>query len=872
MPKHTKNETDKYSFDGFDIDSLEPPTQEKIADFSFGSPNTVNYPPELFELVDDTVNGPKFNIDQAYDEGINLNAFLEDPKEPVNDLSWLMYPDVKENPTETSHIRDELTRQWVDKKPYKRLDYSQHKSQPACPPLPKISLRDILQKAVRMASEGVPEPAISEYLHPISSMDAVQKTLNIIRAEKELLGRLFIRASVYPNCHKGEWTDKVRSCNSAARYIISAKKCRGCYKNRGGRCDVFKKEIVDMLPWTKALVWYEPIFAEHGIVASGKTPEEKVASLFRSVPYTPKAPANHFPVDYLPEVPLEEAIDEVASYVDKRRVVDISYRNEMKEYENAKSYLDNLKKCRMITPEEHEQILAENEGSPITIMLRARDAVLRAKEVGLYTGPGTDVLLNQFGDHTEEEMLAYLANIDNKQIILDNSHKIIQENKKRATDQISKWIKNKMLTLEQGKAILALDLPPTETILLGKNTILTKGETPTYYGYGSDKIPDPDKLMSLDEAWRNLAKFKNTQQVIDLSYRNKEKEEAEIKNNLQRWMQTGLLSKVAFSFLSNNIGKRPKHEIFSKAAQIIQKNVVQVRNYKGPGDTAQIKRIASSEQVMRELKNLERASKKEEEAMTKLIMDRKRTSLISYISDMSKKGILKQASAEKLTSLAKITSDLKKAFELSMALVRMEMNSPHRPEMKEIEKRDYEGEGVGAIPELDMSMDEAVEEVEHAEEHPSFSIQEIQQAENKLVDLMNKGLSGPALAEELSATGLDNIVEAVPILSQILQTSDGALGILYLDPKPYFTEGLHGCKVGAKTLKFAPPQDLVVHPKCLNCTQNRGNFCNVYGRRLISPDFGEQMKAINKRSPEKEIKYVAELDPSLLNDWNESID
>ena len=863
---NTPEDNNPFSFDGIDIDAIQPSKDEKISKFSFGPSNVTDYPSQLYEIVDDTTNGPKFNIDQAYDEGINLNAFLEDPKEPITDLNWLIYPNVRENPTETAHIRDELHRQWIDKKPYKRMDYKQHDPAPAVPNLPKISLREVLQKAVRMASEGVSEAVICEYLEPISGLDAVQKTLRIINNEKDLLGRLFIRASVYPDCHKGEWKDKVKSCNKTARFIISAKKCRGCYQNRGGRCEVFKKDVVDLLPWANALRWYEQIFAEHGIQAVGNTTEEKVMSLFRAVPYTPKTPTNYFPVDYMPTVSLEEAVNEIAEYKDKRRVVDISYRNEMKEYENAVSYLDGLKNCRMITPEEYESILSSSE-SPVVMMLKARDIVLKAKEIGLYSGPGYEALLHQFGDHTEEEMMAFLATMDNKQVVLDNSHLIVEENKKRALDQIKKWVKNKMLTTEQAKAILALDLSPTDTILLGKNTILTKGETPTYYGYGSDMIQDPASLVSLDQAWRDLANFKNTQQVIDLSYRNKEKEVKEIKDNLQRWKQTGLLSKMACDFLSDNIGKRPKHEIFAKAAEIINKNVVQIREYKGSGENALLKKVATSQQVIDELRNLEITSKREQAILEKAVTDRKREGLLKYISDMTGRGVIKTASSDKLNALVRITSDLKKAFELVSSLVRMELNSPHRPEMKEIEKRDYDGEGI--YPELELSLEDAVHNVEYTDDRSSYTSQEVSKAEFKLIDLMNKGLFGSALADELSALGISEIIDNVPRLYEYLQMFDGFVGKIVLDPEPYFTATLDGCKDGAKKLKRSSASQIMQKEKCAGCVQNRGDFCNIYGRKFITKDMEDhRLELIERGSKSKESKYVAELDPSLKNDWN----
>lgn len=864
----------KFTFDCLDIeDTQDGSISTKVEDFSFSQNPTVD-----FTFFDDTDQSPKINIDEAFDDGINLNAFLEEPHEPINSYDWLNNPEIIENPTEIAFIRDELKRQWVDRKSYQRVDYSQRPEDVAsCEEPTKISLREVLQKVMRRYSSGEStyDESLDFLLTSVPDGDPVQRTLNIIEREKDLLGRLFIRAALYDDCQKGVWTDHIRSCNSKAKFIIAAKKCRGCYKNRGGRCDVFKKELVNNMPWSKALSWYGPLFKEQGIEPIGKTSEEMVISMFRATPYTPEAPKNHFPVDYMPVVPLKQAFDEVMSHEETLSILDTSYRQETKAFQNAVAYLSNLVRCKLLTQDDYNKIVCSTS-RPTDIFHKAKEIVLMAREVGLYTGPGMDLLTNEFAEYSNADIMDYLSNVDTSIVVLDNSHKIVEENLRRSKAQIKKWVEGRMLSLEQAKAIIALNLSAADMLELGKTAILSKGDTPTYYGYGTDLIPDSDKMVTLDQAWSDISNLKTVQQVIDLSYRNKQREEETIKNSLVRWKQTGLLGKKAFDFLSSNIGQRPKHEILSKAAEIIGNNATRIREYEGPGVDLKMKKVASSAEVLSELKKLEEASIQEEQMLKKALDDVKRKGLLKYITEMAAKGILKKDTSDKLLVYSSSTPELKKAFELTVAMVKLEASRPLKFEnLKEVEHEDYDGEGVGAIPVYEISDENVSEELLRDHVKTRYPESKITETGNTIIDLMNRGLSGTSLVEKLNEMYLQDIVENTPSLTDLLNSSNGIVGKLYLEPKPYFTNGFDGCRTGAKKLRSIALKKIQKDRRCFGCSQNRGDYCNIYSRKLVSPSPEEIIESLNRYNEPtvpRESDYIAEIDPNLINSWNDTLD
>jgi hypothetical protein len=270
---------------------------------------------------------------------------------------------------------------------------------------------------------------------------------------------------------------------------------------------------------------------------------------------------------------------------------------------------------------------------------------------------------------------------------------------------------------------------------------------------------------------------------------------------------------------------------------------------------------------MDELEHLERESKKAEALLVKAVSDRKRKGLLEYISNVKSRGVLKTASADKLTSLVKITSDLKKAFELVVSLVKLEMD--RKPEMKEIEKRDYDGEGVDALPQMELSIEDALHNIEYADDRPTYSKSEIEQAHLSLVDLMNKGLSQSSLADELQSLGLTEIIDNTEPLYSYLQKYQGVVGSVVLDPEPYFTRGLEGCISGSKIFKRSPVKSILSRSKCSRCIQNKGGFCNIYGRSILPKSEVDSLdRKSDRESRALASEYTAELHPSLKNDWN----
>lgn len=96
-----------------------------------------------------------------------------------------------------------------------------------------------------------------------------KEAMTRLKDDAGLIGKVFIRASDYPGCASGEWSEGVRKAAVTATYLVQKKACGDCVHAQNGSCAVFKKRIVAAVPWDAALKRYAP-----GLEATGR----KVAS------------------------------------------------------------------------------------------------------------------------------------------------------------------------------------------------------------------------------------------------------------------------------------------------------------------------------------------------------------------------------------------------------------------------------------------------------------------------------------------------------------------------------------------------------------------------------------------------------------------
>ena len=147
---------------------------------------------------------------------------------------------------------------------------------------------DIVQRAVRKSTAGGRlKPILREAKEALGAkrVEKHAQVLDNIRQEHGLIGKIFIRASAYPNCQTGKWKDHVRKAARQAHYVIACADCQGCSFNHGGRCETFKKEIVDEIPWDDAHEYYSQKLAALGVrMPNTGKPRKDLKKAFASRP------------------------------------------------------------------------------------------------------------------------------------------------------------------------------------------------------------------------------------------------------------------------------------------------------------------------------------------------------------------------------------------------------------------------------------------------------------------------------------------------------------------------------------------------------------------------------------------------------------
>jgi len=140
-------------------------------------------------------------------------------------------------------------------------------------------------KVARLALMQSTDPA--NFRHALTSrfdsqvLSEARPVLAQILQERGLLGRYYVEAIDFPNCHKAgkEIATFTKKYASSAQFLVAKDSCAGCIHSSGNTCAVFQKELVLEVPYTPALAEaVERSQSAQGklIQASSLTPRERI--------------------------------------------------------------------------------------------------------------------------------------------------------------------------------------------------------------------------------------------------------------------------------------------------------------------------------------------------------------------------------------------------------------------------------------------------------------------------------------------------------------------------------------------------------------------------------------------------------------------
>jgi len=87
------------------------------------------------------------------------------------------------------------------------------------------------------------------------SLVAAREPLTQVLQERGLLGRVYLAAMDFPECHKGGNTlmTFVKKFATPAKFVVRKNACEGCVHGSSSTCAVFQKKLVVDVPYTQAL-------------------------------------------------------------------------------------------------------------------------------------------------------------------------------------------------------------------------------------------------------------------------------------------------------------------------------------------------------------------------------------------------------------------------------------------------------------------------------------------------------------------------------------------------------------------------------------------------------------------------------------------
>lgn len=129
----------------------------------------------------------------------------------------------------------------------------------------------------------------------------IRKAMMQIRDDAGLIGRVFVRASNYPGCASGKWSESVRKQAAESRYVVAKKECQGCVQAQNGHCAVFKKEIVFDVPWAKTVEDMTPRLEASGRKVASGEPKEALRKALAQAPRGMTFNAGERPVHITPD-------------------------------------------------------------------------------------------------------------------------------------------------------------------------------------------------------------------------------------------------------------------------------------------------------------------------------------------------------------------------------------------------------------------------------------------------------------------------------------------------------------------------------------------------------------------------------------------
>lgn len=518
-----------------------------------------------------------FNTDE--DGGLGNISGMVKKVSYLTDLSWL--EQAEQDPARLpEHHNDAVIEGLVEAWGTNRRTDGVHLIQNTTPPpaprsmstsLPGDQYRTLIASAMRRTAfgdsfENIVDDTVRHLgnkIYDISTDGDMQKfaaAMRSVHAERNIVGKVYLRDSAFPGLLTGKWGDIIRKkCASAAYWLTSPGSKLSAYDNFMG------KKVVTSIPWEQALKLYYPRLTATGRKVSSGDPKKVLIEALNSKEVVRKVSTFRSSVAPVNTISSEEAWSIFASAPKpEREVIKVDYLSAVKK--KADHQLDRWVASGLLSADDSKRI-KESESHPLEKVRAGATIIASSGKKATYDGVGTNVTIPV--RPTKDAAWANLRSAELKQEIVS-----------RTASKIRSMVKTGELTDSDAERILASGLQPADMLAIAnirsashdKDRVSPVVESRSYNGVGVGK--------SIHTGFARPDKSKEKTASVD-SHINER-----VERGINRLVSGGALSSEdAKTILSSSLTPRQKMEMANYRVAMpgeVEIKPQKVASYSGP--------------------------------------------------------------------------------------------------------------------------------------------------------------------------------------------------------------------------------------------------------------------------------------------------
>lgn len=716
-------------------------------------------------------------------------------------------------------------------------------------PVSLAEIQDVANSAYRRVASGESYDKVAQDIaqkmgHKAAHLKAAMQAL---RTEEGLLGRVYIKAANYPNCHTGRW-----QVPKSAAYVVKKKACNDCVLAQNGSCAAFKKQIVASVPWDKAKNHYLPLLKASGRQVDNKIPaKESLRLAFRQpvkgmVRIGDARPTSLAPAQQItPEkaaTEIQNASIPVSAKVALETPEKRMARIDAKVLSIQKAVLNGLRGNRLVTAVQ-KSFSKEDRGLAAALLhpFFMKHKAFEEAKASDYSGVVNDQRQASMSASDAWARLRRLeppspVDISQRAVVKAQQRKMAQ--KQAVIAALDRWVQEGSISLSLRDSMLGVKADPSMAGTAARTALrctldswvaegmLSAGDRDAVLGSGKsaqNALNDAIALLhgkkstsiSVDAAWELLDQIQPPDPV-SLAWREEARQRQRLEHTIQRWMRDQMLSAEAGARLLQ--AKAPPKAVLRIAAQMIGR--AKMGAYTGNPNHNQRLPDIPVDTAWRLLAAAESEGDAAKARIKSALEARHQADLQQRIASVAatiQRG-LRGRSVETLLRRAFRPAEMDAAMAALQPLLSGAMAEHHK------DPNQYS----------DVLYSTYVPEKTVAKINP----REIKRLLWWLRIQMGKGMQGAQLDRALQQKGSPAMLSQIE--GEIKALREKYEGRLFVDAAIYATpQGIAGCREGALENKNRPAvKTVLAMPRCGTCTSRSKTLdgklmCMVYKRKII---------------------------------------